>query len=276
MSSTKLVPRDEGKVAWLTDIHLEFCKPSEVISFCQEVVAAQPDVVLIGGDIGVASTLADLLATLAQHIERPIYFVLGNHDFYGGSITQIRHIMPQIARQSPWLNWLPASGIVELSQSTALIGHGAYADGRLGDGIRSQVQLNDYFYIEEFIGLPQIDRFAKLNALGDEAANYFRTLLPQALARYPKLLLLTHVPPFREACWHEGRLSDDDFLPHFSCQAVGEVLREIMQAHPQCQMTVLCGHTHGAGEAHILPNLQVKTGGTTYGQPEIQEMILVA
>jgi hypothetical protein len=49
-----------------------------------------------------------------------------------------------------------------------------------------------------------------------------------------------------------------------------------MQAHPGCQLTVLCGHTHGEGEATILPNLLVKTGGAEYGKPRLNELIVVA
>ena len=113
------------------------------------------------------------------------------------------------------------------------------------------------------------------HALGDQAAAYFREILPKALARYRNMLLLTHVPPFKEACWHEGHISDDEFLPHFACQAVGDVLIEMMQSHPECNLTVLCGHTHGSGTAQILPNLQVKTGGAEYGQPALQETILL-
>ena len=79
--------------------------------------------------------------------------------------------------------------------------------------------------------------------------------------------MLTHVPPFREACWHRGQISDDDWLPHFACRAVGEVLVEAMAAHPECEMTVLCGHTHSPGEAQVLPNLRVLTGGAEYGRP---------
>jgi predicted MPP superfamily phosphohydrolase len=78
-----------------------------------------------------------------------------------------------------------------------------------------------------------------------------------------------------EACWHEGRISDDDWLPHFTCQAVGDVLFDAMQKHPDRQMTVLCGHTHGTGEAHMLPNLLVKTGGAEYGQPALQDELIV-
>jgi hypothetical protein len=41
-------------------------------------------------------------------------------------------------------------------------------------------------------------------------------------------------------------------------------------------MTVLCGHTHSAGEARVLPNLRVLTGGAEYDRPEMQRMLTVA
>jgi hypothetical protein len=48
-----------------------------------------------------------------------------------------------------------------------------------------------------------------------------------------------------------------------------------MAAHPDRQLTVLCGHTHGSGECRILPNLKVNTGGAVYGKPEVQQIIEV-
>jgi Icc-related predicted phosphoesterase len=165
--------------------------------------------------------------------------------------------------------------VVELTESTGLIGHGGWADGRLGLGQRSQVVLNDYVHIGEFVGLGQEERFRQLNTLGDQAAEYFRNLLPTAAERFPNLLLLTHVPPFREACWHEGRVSDDEYLPHFASWAVGEVLAEVMSGFPESDLTVLCGHTHSDGEVKIAPNLHVRTGGAVYGRPQVQELIVV-
>lgn len=174
------------------------------------------------------------------------------------------------------MRWLRAQGIVEITSTTGLIGHDSWADGRLGNGVASQVELNDYFLIEELAGLSRQDRFRQLARLGDEAAEYFRHLLPQACARFQNIILITHVPPFREACWHEGRISDDEHLPHFACKAVGEVLVSVMKEHPECQLTVLCGHTHSLGIANILPNLQVKTGGAEYGRPRLQEVMMIA
>jgi hypothetical protein len=43
-----------------------------------------------------------------------------------------------------------------------------------------------------------------------------------------------------------------------------------MLAHPDAKMTVYCGHTHGAGESHVLPNLRVVTGAAEYGAPVVR------
>jgi Icc protein len=71
------------------------------------------------------------------------------------------------------------------------------------------------------IGLDQKVRLIKLNELGGIAAADLRDVLPRALVRFPHVLLLTHVPPLKEACWHDGSISSDHWLPHFSCQAFG-------------------------------------------------------
>ncbi len=118
-----------------------------------------------------------------------------------------------------------------------------------------------------------LGRLALLNSFGDQAAAYFENILPQTLENYQHVIVLTHVPPFKESCWHEGEISADDWLPHFSCKAVGDVLRKFMSTFPHRRMTVLCGHTHSSGQVTILPNLVVKTGGAEYGLPWIQEIL---
>ncbi len=264
------------RIAWLTDIHLEFVQSDSAIrALCESVRATTPDFILLGGDTATAPDLEASLAYLEKELQLPIYFVLGNHDFYNGSIQHIRALAQTLSQTSRWLRWLNLAGVVELTAETGLIGHDAWADGRLGNNRASQVLLNDYFLIEELANLSTPERFQKLNALGDEAATHFQIVLPLALQRFSQVILLTHVPPFKGACWHEGRISDDEFLPHFTCQAVGDVLKQVMQAHPDCHLTVLCGHTHGAGEATILPNLHVKTGGVEYGEPRLQEVLVV-
>ncbi len=263
------------RLAWLTDIHLEFVGIDNITDFLDNVANVDPDMILLGGDTGVASNIALFLRELEKQLQRPIYFVLGNHDFYRGSITQIHAISKKLSNTSQWLRWLTMQEIVPITDTTCLIGHDSWADGRLGNGSASRVELNDYYLIEELTGLSRQERFQKLAMLGDQAAEHFQKVLPQACGSFKNILLLTHVPPFREACWHEGQISDDEFLPHFSCKAVGDVLLETMMRYPKSNLTVLSGHTHGQGQARILPNLLVKTGSAEYGSPQLQEIITI-
>ncbi len=129
--------------------------------------------------------------------------------------------------------------------------------------------MHDWQLIDELVGHTRQSRWELLKALADESAGHLRRVLPLALAQYRDVVLVTHVPPFREACWHEGGISNDQWLPHFTCHATGQVIMEIMPAHPDNRLTVLCGHTHGQGETQPLQNVQVVTGGAQYGAPAI-------
>jgi Icc protein len=260
------------RAGWLTDIHLNFLGPAERATFYRGLHERNLDALLVGGDIGEADTVAQFLVELESAVEVPIYFVLGNHDFYGGSMASVRAAIAQLCAVSRRLHWLTTSDVIPLTANTALIGHDSWADGRLGDFYRSEVALNDYVLIQELRKLRKEQRYAKLRALGDEAAEFLAIRASEALA-WRNIVVLTHVPPFREACWHEGQISNDDYLPHFACRAVGERLEAIMRGHPGNSMTVLCGHTHSSGSVRVLENLEVLTGGAQYGEPALQRIL---
>ena len=261
------------RLCWVTDIHLDFLRDDEVDAFIARIAAALPDAVLVGGDVGHARSVEGYLRRIADGVAAPVHFVLGNHDFYHGSIGAVRARMAELSRAR--LGWLPERGVVALSPRTGLVGHDGWSDGRAGDWERSTVMLNDYLLIQDLLATDRAELRRRLGALGDDAACHLSRVLPAALERFEHVVVLTHVPPFRESCWHAGRISDDNWLPHFTCVAVGEVLREAMAARPDRRMTVLCGHTHGAGVTEVLPNLVVRTGGAAYGRPELQAPIVV-
>jgi Icc protein len=263
------------RVAWLTDIHLDFVEEPAIDRLGRRIARGHPDVCVISGDISNARRLEQDLVRLQRAAHMPLYFVLGNHDFYFGSIAGVRRRMTELFGHPGPVRWLPASGVVPLSETTALVGHDGWADGRLGDFARSPVRLNDYVLIEELTGLEPDERLARLNSLGDESAQWFASALDAALDSFANLLVLTHVPPFAEACWHQGEVADDDHLPHFACRSVGDVLRSTMATRTDRKMIVLCGHTHSSGEARILPNLTVITGAAEYGAPRIQRLLEV-
>jgi 3',5'-cyclic AMP phosphodiesterase CpdA len=262
-------------LTWLTDLHLNFLPSSAVDKFLRCVAETPSDAIVITGDIGEAPDVVRYLEAVASAVLRPVYFVLGNHDFYRGSIASVRAAALELSENSHELRWLPPAGVVPLTSDTCLVGHDGWGDGRYGDYANSHVSLSDWSLIRELSYCGKRERLDLLHKLGVEAAEHFRTVLPAALAQFGHVIVATHVPPFREACWHEGSISDDHWLPHFTCKAVGDVLVELMRAHPDRTMTVLCGHTHSSGEVEVLPNLRVSTGSAVYGAPTVQRMIEV-
>jgi len=257
---------------WLTDIHLNFVPVQELADFFGTLAGKNPDVLLVSGDIGEAKTVRGYLRQIDEQIGVPTYFVLGNHDFYFGSIALVRREVSELCSELPRLHYLSDEGVLPLADGVGLLGHDGWADAREGDYLRSYVMMNDYRLIAELSGFTKADRRAQLERLGDEAAAHIRRWLPVALEQYRDVMLLTHVPPLRGACWYNGQTSDDEWAPHFVCKAVGDAILEIMSEYPDRKLTVLCGHTHSRGECQPLPNVQILTGAAQYGQPEVERV----
>jgi hypothetical protein len=96
----------DGKVkrfAWATDIHLKFLDDDERRSFLESLAAKDVDGFLINGDIGEGHTVMKYLEEIAHVLHWPVYFVLGNHGFYRGSIRPMRELVTEFAeKQSSW------------------------------------------------------------------------------------------------------------------------------------------------------------------------------
>ena len=265
-------PGNMFRLAWLTDLHLNFLPYAQADEFLGQVESLEPDATLITGDISEARDLCRMLVHIDELLRRPVYFVLGNHDFYHGSIREVRAETTRISHERPRLRYLSQlSEPVQLTPKVGLVGHDGWADRALGDYERSLVMMNDYRLIAELASHGKRERLAVLHALGDEAAQHIREVLPLALSRFDHVLLATHVPPLREACWHEGSISDDESAPHFTCKAMGDAILQIMRDFPKRQLVVLCGHTHSPGEHRPLANVQIITGGESTGTHRSRE-----
>lgn len=274
------------RLAWGTDLHLNFATEAQALALCAQARAAGAAGLVLTGDLAEAPSVEGWLTRLADALGLPLWFVLGNHDYYHGSIAGLRARLPALRGAQ----WLGGGAVVALTPHTALVGVDGWGDGRLGD-LRAEVAvlLNDFLLIEELraaafaggSGRPRRDGLRweplleALRALGEAEAQVLRAALEQALAQHEDVLVLTHVPPFAEASFHEQGLSDPPWMPHFTCHATGEVLRALARAHPRRRLRVLCGHTHTAGRVQVLPNLEVLAGGARYRDPRLQGLVEV-
>lgn len=275
------------RLAWLTDIHLNYLDGNvigdgvsdrwrDIDRFLESVKTADVDAVLISGDIGEAPLLTEYLPRMADIVSRPIYFVLGNHDFYHGSIAGVRSAMKSLAQKRGELIYLGESSAIEIAPNVGLLGGDSWADGRYGDFESSRIYLNDFKYIEEFREAGWGGWRLEMQRWADEGAERIRDLLPIAFNRWREIILITHVPPFVEACAYSGRLPRGEWLPFYSCKSMGDVLLEVMSRRPDCTLRVFAGHTHSVAEVAVLNNLVVSVGAAEYRNPAIQRVISVA
>ena len=80
---------DRLKICWVTDPHLEFLNRWDQEPFLDRLARQSGDAFLITGDIADSIQIGSVLDRLAQSVPKPVYLVLGNHDFYQASVREI-------------------------------------------------------------------------------------------------------------------------------------------------------------------------------------------
>ena len=261
------------RIGWVTDIHLSVCSDEVREKFYDQILAARLSALWVGGDIGEADNIVHWLRELCAKVDIPVYCVLGNHDYYFGSIRQVRENVALLCQELPNLHYLSQRDVVAVTDNIGLIGHDGWADGRNGNYETSMVMMNDYRHIEELAPLTKQQRLELLHQLGDEAARHIGQGLRSGLQQYSEVYVVTHIPPVRGACWYEGQIADDEWAPHFTCHAVGVAILEIAAEFPSGQVTVLCGHTHSPGICQAADNVVIHTAAAEYERPQLSQIL---
>jgi predicted phosphohydrolase len=262
------VPFVMAAILWASDLHWDHAPVGSRQTFVDSIRGTPDRSVVLTGDIAVAARLVADVEFLADAAARPLHFVLGNHDHYGGTVGKVREAVIELAARRPDIQWLPPAGVVALDEKTVLVGVDGWADGRHGDPLQTLVRLNDDRFIGEVAAQPSRGtRLGVKQALADADAMRLATLLERAAATARQVVVATHVPPFPEALPTTGRLASAEWLPLLVCEATGAVLRAAAAAHPRHEFLVLCGHTHVESDVMVLPNLRCRVAGARYGEP---------
>ncbi len=253
---------------WCADIHLNLARPEAEARFLDALRQHRGEPVVICGDISTAIGLVPALERIADAILRPIAFVLGNHDHYGGSVAGVRDAVRALNARRPEITWLPPAGPVRLDTDTVLVGVDGWADGRYGDGLGTPLRLNDDRLIAEIAAQPHHShRLAARRVLADADAARLDVLLGEAIDLARHVVIATHVPPVIDVLPDHGRLSSPDWWPILACGATGATIRARARQHPRHRFTVMAGHTHVAADVLIGANIRVVTNVARYGAP---------
>jgi predicted phosphodiesterase len=277
------------KISHLSDIHLDAINDQELIRFAEQVRDLDLDAVLITGDISNAKQVVYHLSVLEKIIQRQIFYVLGNHDFYASSITSVRKSMAELSTMSQYLRYLPTTPYVKLSAMTALVGHDGWYDALNGDP-NSTFMLNDFIYIEEYKKFSGGGQFMNVMGtvkdmpgtrglslqLSKDAVKHMADGIKAAVGTgHKEIIIATHVPPFKESHIYNGMVGDENAQPWFTSKTCGDMLRSGAAAYKNVNFTVFCGHTHGKFMGKFADNLTVHVAGAEYGTPRISGTFVV-
>lgn len=256
-----------------TDIHFDHAKKRDPEKTDQDLVGEllagfSPELpVVITGDLTIAPMLPECLEAFGK-TGRQVHFVLGNHDFWASSFGKTRESVVPLLERYPNLHYPTLQGSKVVGDWT-ILGHDGWYD-HCFSGASGFMYCKRY--IEDFLMTSwNPDMYIRqLNQLGADSARAVQDQLGSLEPGPQKILVLTHVPPWR------GLAMVDDLPQFYVNRHMGVFLEDWAKVHPDHQITVLCGHSHmGLGEfVQISANLRARCGQAVYKFPQAGELNL--
>jgi 3',5'-cyclic-AMP phosphodiesterase len=255
---------------WITDAHLDHLSATLQDAWLEKLAKSPAEMLLLGGDTANSRTFSRMIGRIKEVFPGKVTLVAGNHDYYHTSISEFRselacHFRAGVIAFEPGCQSKP----LPLADGVYLCGSGGWGDASAGCADATSMELNDEHLIAE---LRSGNLTARLRELGKESAEHLQTQLAAVPEDASCVIILTHVPPWPEATWHEGRRSDVWALPRFCWQAGGNVISQAAQQMPETRFIVLCGHTHSDGICKM-GNITCHTAGSAYGRIDHSGMI---
>jgi predicted phosphohydrolase len=258
-------------IGWITDPHLNFLRSADDFGIRLRQEFPEVDLWLITGDIAESYDVFSYLVDLRTVLGKDILFILGNHDYYHASFDEVDEEAGQLGSHTG-VTWLRKAGVVAIG-NTAIVGNCGWYDARYGNS-RSRVHLNDFRFIVELTP-GQFNRDLLVQLCDNRAkrlANELKNQMREAVKQSDNIIVATHVPPYAEACWHKGEVSDAEWLPWFTSYATGQAIDEVAEENTDKKFVVLCGHSHGSG-IYERGNITVYTGASEYLDPGVSGLI---
>jgi hypothetical protein len=250
-------------LTWITDIHRNSFgegdrRQADYQQAVENVRRTNPDAVLLNTDFAKASELMQYLEQLQYDLDGcPLYFTLGNHT-HRNSIHHIRRQINKYCAGRTITHVGNCEEPVPLTDSIALVGYDGWTDTRFGETTPSLFSTT-LSAINEFLGDPKAQkRQGQLNAAAHKSARRLKSLLSQALRRYPNVILLTQLPIWTHLL-HDQRQCPS--IPPLVSPTAGEVVEPVMKSLPDRKLAILSGgHADVLGSYPQLRNVHAVIG----------------
>jgi len=258
------------KYLWFTDTHL---LPFNRFKMLNTILDEKPAGVFLTGDISNSSyTLMGDLDFLGKRIGRPLYFVLGNHDYHFSSIHKTHQGVRELCQKHRNLIWMTEADIVPLNEEVALIGsEGWYSC----EGDSSYLKWTfDWWLINEFENMPDMkSRIEAFKWLAEQSANVLSERLERALENYKTVYLLSHFTSWKEANRCSSLLSEAFWEPYNTNIPLGLALEKVMVTRKKRHLVCLMGHSHLAVEIRVSRSIECRVGKGSYYKVSDDEII---
>ena len=249
------------KYLWFTDCHLDKLLPWTLAKFIYDIVKENPAGVFLTGDISVGPLLCYHLKLMAEFIHCPIYFILGNHDYYFKTFEEQHQNIRDLCKQYDNLIWVTESDIIYLGNEVALIGAEGWYDARLGNPDYLKFTF-DWLLIKDFKKCKNMtQRIDMFRELSKNSCKIIKEKLESALDKdYKTIYILTHMPPWKQATRDEGTFLEKYYLPYNVNLALGETIEKVMQDRKKKSVECWVGHTHVPEYIRVSRNIVCQVG----------------
>jgi Icc-related predicted phosphoesterase len=274
------------KLLVTSDLHLvRMWRPIVFAALMRWVREANPDALVIAGDIAVASEADTVLRELRQLFPHgPILITLGNHDFWGGAANGCRTLEETLERF-----WQPPAGrynVTLLDRENFYSdeigfagGYGHYDLGFAVPGLRYQgtIVSRDHYLrgrppIETPLRWRDFDLMPGATNLLDIAVGQVQALQSRILTTGSRrIFVVLHTPPFEELLGTPDLslldLEDPPIRAFFRAYLGNRAMGGILRLYSERIAGVVCGHTHRAVGPVDLGGFPGFNVGSDYGVP---------
>src|SRR5688572_3922745 len=233
------------RIGFATDIHLDNPRLQKPVNYqgIGRFIAEGMDILLVGGDISNGRDFADHFRPFCEGARIPVYFVLGNHDFWMAPEAKVRETAASFS------GYLDEAGVVELAPKLGLVGRTGWYDTLSGNPFESRIVMNDWDLVERLKGFWAEKHLlsSACRAWAEEETRKAREALTAAAKRYPTVLFVTHFPCFAATCWDEfGRpdTGESGWHPWSINTTMGHAILDVAEAFPETHITEI-------GRAHV-------------------------
>lgn len=236
-------------IIWATDLHLNYFDDKFITDFGKQISKLyKADSLIISGDISLGNKLESNLKTLSDAVQMPIYYVLGNHDYWHSSFEEIDNLTKELDNNN--IICLD-NNIIELD-NVIISGFTGWYDCKFGE-INPNVRMNDWNRISNF---KDKDPYILSEKRSNSYLNFKDKIIPSK-----NQIIVTHFPPFKELIKNK-----ENAIPFYGSEGAGKMLLDIKDNFEK--VICLSGHTHNRA-AYSIDNIDCYVGEACRGKPNV-------